>query len=171
MSRTTIKNGITCEKNEGTFRFSFTGPLKKTNLLEILEKNLFYDLLYHLNNDCIEKIEVERKGDLDTVLIMLFINYLVDDNDEDTQLYIPLVNKTTITGSHVEIQGQHNATFITENAIKLTNFHMTLDFLPEAWSFVLKVDLTEKMNILKSNAFCLTIQKIFGRLKTYSETL
>ena len=171
MSKTTLKHGVECIKNKMDYTFSFTCPLTRKNIPEIIKKNLLYELLFQLNKDSIKAITTEhlKTTQEDKVTLTLSMNYL-DDGDENERV-LPLINKTSHTGNNgniTEIIGKYDENATDDLPIKLSMFHMTLNYEdPETLQCTLIVQLTEKMNTLKENAFGLVIQKILGRFKTY----
>lgn len=174
MSKTTLKHGVECIKNKMDYTFNFNGPLVRKNIPDILKKNLFYELLFQLNKDSIKEITTEylKESQEDKVNLVLSMNYL-DDGDENERV-LPLINKTTHSANKTEIIGKYNenATQVVEEVeylpIKLSMFHMEFNYEDhETFQCKLNVQLTEKMNTLKENAFGLIIQKILGRFKNY----
>ena len=175
MSKTTLKHGVECIKNQMHYTFCFNGPLLRKNIPDILKKNLFYELLFQLNKDSIKEITTVylKESQEDKVNLVLSMNYL-DDGDENERV-LPLINKTTHTeeGGLTEIIGKYdeNATQVGEVEylpIKLSMFHIEFNYENhERFQCKLNVQLTEKMNTLKENAFGLIIQKILGRFKNY----
>ena len=174
MSKTTLKHGVECIflKNKMDYTFRFTCPLVRKNIPEIIKKNLLYELLFQLNKDSIKEITTEhlKATQEDKVNLVLSMNYL-DDGDENERV-LPLINKTCHDTSLniTEIIGKYDEDAKTADdlPIKLSMFHMTLNYEePETFHCTLIVQLTEKMNTLKENAFGLVIQKILGRFKTY----
>jgi len=175
MSKTTFKHGVECIKNQMDYIFRFNCPLLRKNIPDILKKNLFYELLFQLNKDSIKEITTEHLKDSqeDKVNLVLSMNYL-DDGDENERV-LPLINKTTHAEGLTEIIGKYDEnTTPAEQAeveyvpIKLSMFHMEFNYEElETFQCKLSVQLTEKMNTLKENAFGLIIQKILGRFKNY----
>lgn len=174
-SKTTLKHGVECIKQQMDFTFRFTCPLLRKNIPDIIKKNLLYELLFQLNKDSIKEITVQylKETQEDKVNLVLSMNYL-DDGDENERV-LPLLNKTVHSAAEgkTEIIGKYdeNATVSEEIPLKLSMFHMTLDYKDqETFHCTLNVKLTEKMNTLKENAFGLIIQKILGRFKNYIHT-
>ena len=178
MSKTTLKHGVECIKNQMDYTFRFNGPLLRKNIPDILKKNLFYELLFQLNKDSIKEIMTEhlKESQEDKVNLVLSMNYL-DDGDENERV-LPLINKTTHTAEGLtKIIGKYDEKAVQQAdvdvdveylPIKLSMFHMEFNYEDlETFQCILNVQLTEKMNTLKENAFGLIIQKILGRFKNY----
>jgi hypothetical protein len=175
------KKNVLLEKNNlGDFRINIpvNTTIENESIFDIIKNKCFFDLLYELNKDIIEKFEITNDNNDVTIddIKIIFKDVTNEDNvlDDNEEILINLKIKTNcISDTDYELSGLNiqNNSSIKNESVNMENFLIKVEkksseLINIKISFSIKDN--EKPDFLKTY-ICLYFQKIFYKIKLYFE--
>ena len=172
-------NIILKKNNNNKYKLNFITTVNKScNIINIIEQNKLYELLYLLNKDLIKSQQTTNcsNNSEDILIILNKLNENNDDADDDqyNKLYITSTNNIKIHKNTVEIKGKKNNFMLNDNTYKkfeIDNLNINLNLLNDG---KIEVELSfkyigEQLPLYIENIIGFFFKKILCRLKLYFE--
>ena len=129
-------DNIELKKKNNKYKLNFITTINKScNIIEIIEKNKIYELLFLLNKDLIKSQNITNCSNNNQDVLIVLSNLSDNDDDEDNQynnFYISISNNTIITKNNVEIKGNKNNFVLNDKIYKkfeIDNLNINLNFI------------------------------------------
>jgi len=170
------KQDILLERNNlGDFKISLVIEQNNAdaNVFEIIKNGDFFDLLYQLNEDIIEKYENKKEDNdplIDNILI-LFKNIFEDDTfDEMDDVFLNLKTQSKfILDNKCEIIGLDVKTTNDINNINIDNLLVSIEKINNKFIFIVTFKISGNASDIIKTYVGYYLKKIFYKIQQYFE--
>lgn len=139
---------------------------ESSNIIKIIEKNKFYDLLSQLNPDIIDEFLLDQLDDEKNRVLMYFNEKY--DNKDIAITYDEKITK--YSNNHIEVIGsENNFNDLREGYEKFNLNYLKIDFNIQDGVIALNVDFIIDSDDLVNDIIAMMIKKQIFRLKKYIE--